>query len=207
MKYRTISSISLQLLAKGVTKIPGNLSDLNDQGFEPFETVVFSKSVTVIGSEAFHWCPNLRSVREIRNDAFDGCKSLQSLIISDSVTTVCYCCGYLESVLFYFLINHVFRRLDFNPLSFPSRSFTQEDMHLQIAQNLSQCYLHIHPSKQSALVHSAVYHYNELTSQHQSQQIECGAFSWGPVLQIIDIPRQAVVNPSVFFRALATSIF
>jgi hypothetical protein len=128
------------IVAEGVTEIPEYLFEETKQ----LETIVFSKSVTIIGSLAFYWCINLRSVifpnpndsqlREIGFKAFSGCKSLKSIAIPDSVTTV-----QLESVLFNLvptlnqsssLINRVFRRLNvvlfivvihFNPLSFPSQ--------------------------------------------------------------------------------------
>ena len=101
------------IVAEGVTEIPEHLCFRDGgKGFQSLETVVFAKSVTVIGSGAFRYCTNLRSVifandsqlTEIGVSAFEACKSLQSIDIPDSVTTIgqgafCYCTN-LESVLF-----------------------------------------------------------------------------------------------------------
>ena len=100
------------IVAEGVTEIPEKLCCRNYRGFESLETIVFSKSVAVIGSQAFSYCINLKSVmfpndsqlREIGWRVFDGCKSLQSIAIPDSVTAIgrsaFYVCTNLESVLF-----------------------------------------------------------------------------------------------------------
>ena len=100
------------IVAKGVTEIPDGLCCRDYKGFRSLETVVFAKSVAVIGSWAFYKCHNLRSVifpndfqlTEIGGSAFRECKSLQSIDIPDSVThieqQVFYDCTNLESVLF-----------------------------------------------------------------------------------------------------------
>ena len=101
------------IVADGVTEIPEELCYIGDcKGFDSLETVVFSKSVTVIRNKAFYWCRKLKSVvfpddsqlGEIGDEAFDGCNSLQSIDIPDSVTTIgqyAFCdCTNLESVLF-----------------------------------------------------------------------------------------------------------
>jgi hypothetical protein len=102
------------IVAEGVTEIPDNLCYRlrSKKGIESLETVVFAKSVTIIGRWAFRYCINLKSVifpndsqlREIGYEAFEGCKSLQSIAIPDSVTTIgdlaFYDCTNLESVLF-----------------------------------------------------------------------------------------------------------
>jgi hypothetical protein len=50
-------------VAEGVTGIPDGLCIRGyERGNESLETVVFSKSVTVIRHDAFHYCTNLRSV-------------------------------------------------------------------------------------------------------------------------------------------------
>jgi hypothetical protein len=41
------------IVAEGVTEIPDGLCHRDGKGFESLETIVFSKSVTVIGSGAF----------------------------------------------------------------------------------------------------------------------------------------------------------
>jgi hypothetical protein len=102
------------IVAEGVTEIPRSLCCRGfGEGIKSplHETVVFSKSVTGIG-QAFSYCPNLRSVifpndsqlRVIGDHAFRGCKSLQSIAIPDSVTTIeqwaFMRCVNLESVLF-----------------------------------------------------------------------------------------------------------
>jgi hypothetical protein len=111
------NSISLNvvhlIVAEGVTDIPKELCKRGfRQGFHSLETVVFSKSVTVIQSGALYYCTNLRSVifpndsqlTEIGESAFQRCKSLQSIAIPDSVTTIgeeAFCdCSNLKSVLF-----------------------------------------------------------------------------------------------------------
>ena len=53
------------IITEGVTEIPSDLCYINDvdsEGFESLETVMFSKSITVIGWYAFKRCINLRSV-------------------------------------------------------------------------------------------------------------------------------------------------
>ena len=50
------------IVAEGVTEIPEELCCRYGGGIDSLETVVFSKSVTVFGKEAFYRCPNLRSV-------------------------------------------------------------------------------------------------------------------------------------------------
>jgi hypothetical protein len=50
------------IVAEGVTEVPEQLCFRDDKGFESLETVVFSKSVAVIGSWAFKYCINLKSV-------------------------------------------------------------------------------------------------------------------------------------------------
>jgi hypothetical protein len=96
------------IVAEGVTEVSNRLCRV----FESLESIVFSKSVTIIEDEAFQWCINLRSVifpndsqlREIRYYAFRGCESLQSIAIPDSVTHIerqaFYDCTNLEAVLF-----------------------------------------------------------------------------------------------------------
>ena len=104
------------IVAEGVTEIPKELCYIGPwqkgKGIESLETVVFSKSVTVIGCAAFYECTNLKSVifpndsqlRWIGDGAFYGCKSLQGIAIPDSVTIIDGCafgqCHNLESVLF-----------------------------------------------------------------------------------------------------------
>ena len=104
------------IVAEGVTEIPAELCYIGPwqkgKGIESLETVVFSKSVTVIAGNAFYECTNLKSVifpndsqlRRIGNEAFYECKSLQSIDIPDSVTIIFEGafgqCHNLESVLF-----------------------------------------------------------------------------------------------------------
>jgi hypothetical protein len=100
------------IVAEGVTEIPEELCCRYGGGIDSLETVVFSKSVTVFGKEAFYRCPNLRSVvfpkdsqlRVIRRGAFEKCDSLRRIAIPDNVTTIgdraFHQCTNLESVIF-----------------------------------------------------------------------------------------------------------
>ena len=207
------------IVAEGVTEIPDKLCYRDAEGFESLETVVFSKSVTVIGSGAFQWCINLRSVifpndsqlTEIGDSAFGICKSLLSIDIPDSVTTIgdyAFClCTNLESVL-----------------------FTDQSCLQEIGENaFCRCY-----SLQSIIIPKSVTDIGSwafaecwklksvIFAEHSSIQtinsdtfynctslrliniptsvikIERGAFARCLVLQIIDIPHQAEVDPDAF---------
>ena len=101
------------IVAEGVTEIPEGLCIVGGyKGIKSLESVVFSKSVTIIRSEAFIHCINLKSVvfandsqlTAIGKCAFFRCQALQSIIIPDSVTRIgdhaFSHCTNLESVLF-----------------------------------------------------------------------------------------------------------
>ena len=207
------------IVAEGVTEIPDNLCDSRFKRFRSLETVVFAKSVAVIGSHAFHWCTKLKSVvfandsqlREIGIYVFRGCKSLQSIAIPDSVTTIGEDafddCTNLESVLF------------------SDQSCLQEIGHCAFYRCHS---LHsiIIPKSVTTIGRDAFHDCSKLKSvifaEHSSiQVINCftfcrcfslqfinipttvtaihrSAFAWCPVLQVIDIPRQAAVRPRAF---------
>ena len=97
------------IVAEGVTEIPEEFCCYRggSKGFKSLETIVFSKSVSVIREHAFYDCTNLKSLmiakdsQLIERAAFPDCKSLQSIAIPDSVTTIeefAFCdCTNLES--------------------------------------------------------------------------------------------------------------
>ena len=209
------------IVAEGVTEIPEDLcrnDDEDEPRFESLETIVFSKSVTVIGWYAFFRCTNLRSVmfpndsqlREIGNEAFYECESLQSIAIPDSVTIIGgYTfddCSNLESVLFsdQSCLQRIkccaFYGCYLQAITIPN-SVTELGVYA-----FARC------SKLKAVTfaeYSSIQTINRFTfNKCRSLQfinipttvttIVWNAFARCPVLQIIDIPHQAVVDPAAF---------
>ena len=209
------------IVAEGVTEIPEWLCFGDGIAFQSLETIVFSKSVAVIGSLAFFDCINLKSVmfpndsqlREIGMRAFQGWKSLRRIDIPDSVTTIgqyaFYDCTNLESVI-----------------------FTDQSCLQEIGENAfcrcTSLQSIIIPKSVTAIGEGAFYECSKLKSvilaEHSSIQtikeftfkkctslqfinipttvttINRYAFSWCHVLHVIDIPHQAVVHPDAFYN-------
>jgi hypothetical protein len=208
------------IVAEGVTELPDNLCYRRyRQGINSLETVVFSKSVTVIGSRAFYWCPNLRSVvfpkdsqlREIEWDAFRGCESLRRIAIPDSVTTIggtafCHCTN-LESVLFtdqsclQEIGNCAFFRCASLQSIFIPKSVTEIG---RSAFRLCSKLKSVIFAEYSTIQTINSYTFHKCTSLQfiniptTVTTIKYGAIAWCPVLQIIDIPHQAEVDPRAF---------
>jgi hypothetical protein len=208
------------IVAEGVTEIPAELCYRGyDKGIESLETIVFSKSVTIIGRWAFRWCINLRSVmfsndsqlREIGNYAFQGCKSLQSIAIPDSVTTIgqlAFCkCTNLKSVFF----SEQSRLQKIGNWAFCDCRSLQSIIIPKSVIDIGE-YAFAYCSKLKSVIfaeHSSIQTINRDTfSRCKSLQfinipttvttINAFAFWECPVLQVIDIPHQAVVDPAAF---------
>jgi hypothetical protein len=206
------------MVAEGVTEIPAALCFRDFKGFESLETVVFAKSVVLIRSRAFDYCTKLKSVvfpndsqlREIGTNAFRGCKSLLSIDIPDSVTTIGLWafidCTNLESVLFtdqsclrVIGKSAFYRCTSLQSIIIPS-SVTE------IGGAFSWC------SKLKSVIfggHSSIQTINGDTFYKCTSllfinipttvtYIDENAFGWCYVLQVIDIPLQAVVDPDAF---------
>ena len=206
------------IVAEGVTEIPETLCR-DRQGFELLETVVFSKSVAIIRSWAFYYCANLKSVifpkdsqlRKIGDNGFRGCKSLQSITIPDSVTTIgpsaFYDCTNLDSVFFsdqsclQEIGELAFRRCHSLQSIIIPKSVTE------IGNNAFR-----HCSKLKSVIfaeHSSIQtiksytFYNCISLQFINIPTTVTTIGWNAfdschILQIIDIPHQAIVRPRAF---------
>jgi hypothetical protein len=209
------------IVAEGVTEIPEQLCHIgHGKGFEALETVVFSKSVAVVGSEAFYKCINLRSVvfpndsqlREIGRRAFEGCNSLRRISIPDSVTTIrtfaFMDCTNLESVLFtdqsclQEIGGYAFWLCTSLQAIIIPKSVTEIGKYaFADCSKLKSVIFAAHSSIQRINYHT----FNKCTSLQfiniPTTVTTIGelSFAWCPVLQIIDIPRQAEVHPDAFF--------
>jgi hypothetical protein len=181
------------IVAEGVIEVPDSLC-YELTGIKSLETVVFSKSVTVIGCAAFIFCHNLRSVifpndsqlRVIGHRAFLACESLRSIDIPDSVTIIgvyAFCvCSNLESIIIPNSVTTIGYGAFCKCSKLKSVIFAEHSS-IQTIESLTfyKCTL-----LQSINIPTTV------TTIHEY------AFERCPVLQVIDIPRQAIVNPTAF---------
>ena len=206
------------IIVEGVTEIPEKMC-CNGYKLRSLETIVFSKSVTVIQSEAFHWCTNLRAVvfpndsqlRLIGYEAFRGCKSLQSIDIPDSVTAIRNCafngCINLESVLF--TDQSCLQEIKYGAFS---RCYSLQAIIIPKSVTDIEEYAFTDCSKLKAVIfseHSSIQTINRHTFYKCASlqlinipttvtSIHEYAFARCPVLQVIDIPHQAEVDPTAF---------
>ena len=198
------------IVAEGVTEIPDDLCNR----LRSLETVVFSKSVTVIRRHAFYCCTKLKSVvfpndsqlREIGWGAFFGCDPLQSIDIPDSVTTIVgwafRFCTNLESVLF--TDQSCLQEIGENAfggchslqsMSIPNSVTTIGEYAFYECSKLKSVIFGEHSSIQTI----NCWTFNNCTSLQfiniptTVTTIHRFAFYWCHVLQVIDIPRQAEV--------------
>ena len=203
------------IVAEGVTEIPAELCCY----LEYLETIVFSKSMTIIENEPFQGCINLRSVvfandsqlREIGYKAFYRCKSLLSIDIPDSVNIIgedaFYECTNLESVLFtdqsclQEIGRYAFGRCESLQAIIIPKSVTElgEGAFYDCVKLKAVIF-----AEHSTIQTIKEYTFNECTSLQfiniptTVTTIENHAFDWCHVLQVIDIPHQAVVDPDTF---------
>jgi hypothetical protein len=205
-------------VAEGVTEIPEDLC----RELRSLETVVFSKSVTIIGSHAFQGCINLRAVvfandsqlRGIGYYAFYRCESLQSIAIPDSVTTIgqyaFFLCYNLESVLF--TDQSCLREI--GKLAF-CRCYSLQAIIIPKSVTELGLYAFAECSKLKAVIfaeNSSIQTINRCTFYKCKSLafinipatvtvINELSFACCPVLQVIDIPHQAVVHPDAFEKS------
>ena len=219
------------IVAEGVTEIPERLCFRGyEKGIESLKNVLFSKSVTYIGEEAFRDCINLKLVifpkdsqlRAIGDCVFVGCKSLQRIDIPDNITTIGLCafivCAKLESVLFtdQSCLQEIGVRAFHGCNSL--KSIVIPNSVIEIGG-----WAFVGCLKLKSVIfaeHSSIQTINRCTfSECTSLQFinipttvttidEYGAFEGCPVLQVIDIPRQAAVNPNTFYdcKLLSTTL-
>ena len=207
------------IVAEGVTEIPEYLCYRDHEAFESLETIVFSKSVVVIRHRAFYKCHNLKSVifpndsqlREIGRAAFHGCKSLLSIDNPDSVTTIgqyaFHQCTNLESVLFsdqsclQEIGEYAFwdcRSLQ--AIIIPKSVTTIGGDAFHDCYHLKAVIFAEHSSIQiiNPYTFYKCYSLQFINIPTTVIKIEWSAFARCPVLQVIDIPRQAEVDPHAF---------
>ena len=208
------------IVAEGVTEIPEQLCHIgNYKGFESLETIVFSKSVVVIRSRAFYYCTNLKSVifandsqlREIGGSAFEGCESLLSIDIPDSVTiigTFAFCqCHFLESVLFTDQSclqeigeNAFCRCYSLQAIIIPNSVTSIGKFAFDVCLDLKSVIFAEHSTIQTI----KEYTFDKCTALQfiniptTVTYIDEGAFGSCLLLQVIDIPHQAEVDPHAF---------
>jgi hypothetical protein len=207
------------IVAEGVTEIPPGLCFRGErQGIESLETVVFSKSVSIIREYAFYYCTNLKSLifpkdsqlREIERAVFQDCKSLQSIDIPDSVTTIgrltFYECTNLESVLF--TDQSCLQEIEGAFIGCHSllsiiipKSVTEIGRSAFEACSKLKSVIFAEHSSIQIIYSGAFYKCTSLQFINiptTVTTINIGAFVGCPVLQVIDIPPQAVVHPDAF---------
>ena len=208
------------IVAEGVTEIPAELCYRGyDKGIESLETVVFSKSVAVIRSHAFHYCINLRSVvfpsdsqlREIGRRAFYVCKSLISIAIPDSVTTIgewaFYDCTNLESVLL--TDQSCLQKIKYGVFSschslqaiiIPKSVIEIGECAFGYCSKLKAVIFAEHSSIQTISCHTfnKCYSLQFINIPTTVTSIQDYAFGGCTLLQVIDIPHQAEVHPTAF---------
>ena len=213
------------IVAEGVTEIPAELCYIGPwqkgEGIESLETVVFSKSVTIIGIEAFYYCTKLKSVvfpndsqlREIGRKAFEGCESLLSIDIPDSVTTIdrwAFCdCTNLESVLFtdQSCLQKIGRCAfqcctSLQSISIPNSVTTIGELAFAGCSKLKSVIFAEHSSIQTInrYTFSNCISLQFINIPTTVTKIDESAFNGCHVLQVIDIPHQAEVHPDAFMN-------